>query len=67
MVRIALFYPWIKSRGGAEKVILEILKNKSHEVDIYTWVYDKKNTFEEFEEFKINVVAPKIAKKLSRN
>jgi len=66
MVRIALFHPWIKSRGGGEKVILEILKNKNHEVDIYTWVYDKENTFDEFEKFKINVIAPKIAKKLSR-
>lgn len=66
MVRIALFHPWIKSRGGAEKVILEILKDKNNEVDIYTWVYDKKNTFEEFEEFRINVIAPKIAEKISR-
>jgi len=66
MVRIALFHPWIKSRGGAEKVILEILKDKTHQIDIYTWVYDKENTFEEFEEFEINIIAPKIAQKFSR-
>ena len=64
--RIALFHPWIKSRGGAEKVVLEILKSKKYYVDLYTWVYDKENTFKEFEKFKINIVAPKIAKKLSR-
>ena len=66
MAKIALFHPWIKSRGGSEKVVLEILKNKTHKVDIYTWVYDKENTFEEFENFKINVIAPKFAKNFSR-
>jgi len=64
--KIALFHPWIKSRGGAEKVVLEILKSKKYNIDLYTWVYDKENTFKEFKNFKINVVAPKIAKKLSR-
>ena len=64
--RIALFNPWIKSKGGAERVVLEILKNKKYKVDIYTWVYDEEKTFEEFKKFKINIIAPKIAKKLSR-
>lgn len=63
---IALFHPWIKSRGGAEKVILEILKNKKYDVDIYTWIYDKEKTFEEFKKFKIRIIAPKIARKISR-
>ena len=64
--KIALFHPWIKSRGGAEKVVLEILKSKKYNIDLYTWVYDKENTFEEFEKFKINILSPKFGKKLSR-
>ena len=64
--KIALFHPWIKSKGGAEKVVLEMLKSKKYDIDIYTWVYDAENTFEEFKKFKVNVVAPKITKKLSR-
>ena len=64
--KIALFHPWLKSKGGAEKVVLEILKSKKYDIDIYTWVYDKENTFKEFQKFKINVIGPKIAKKLSR-
>jgi len=64
--KIALFFPWIKSRGGAERVLLEILKNSRHKIDVYTWVYDGKNTFEEFKYFKINIVAPKIVRKLSK-
>ena len=67
MAKIALFHPWIKSHGGAEKIVLEILKDKKNDFDIYTWVYDKENTFKEFEDFKINVIAPKFVEKLSRH
>jgi len=64
-MKIALFHPWIKSRGGAEKVVLEIAKSLE-DVDIYTWVYDQDQTFEEFEKFKINVLSPNWAKIFSR-
>ncbi len=65
-MKIALFHPWIKSKGGAEKVILEFLKNTKHEVDIYTWVYDKDYTFEDFKNYNIKIIVPKITKKFSR-
>lgn len=65
-LKIALFFPWIKSRGGAERVILELLKNSKQKIDVYTWVYNKENSFDEFKEFKINVIAPKTAEKISR-
>ncbi|MEM4647989.1 MAG: glycosyltransferase, partial [Candidatus Pacearchaeota archaeon] len=65
-MKIALFHPWLKSKGGAERVILEFLKNTKHDVEVYTWIYDRENTFDEFKKFKINVIAPKFAKKLAR-
>jgi glycosyltransferase involved in cell wall biosynthesis len=65
-LRIALFYPWIKSRGGAEKVLLEIMKIKDFNFDLYTWVYDEKNSFEEFKDLKINVLGPNFLKRLSK-
>ena len=40
--KIALFHPWLKSKGGAEKVVLELLKDKDNEVDIFTWCMTKK-------------------------
>jgi len=70
ITKIALFHPWIKSKGGAERVVLEILKkskDKRYKIDVYTWVYDENNTFEEFKKFKINVIAPKFARKFSRH
>ncbi len=65
-LKIALFHPWIKSKGGAERVILEFAKNTEHKVDIYTWVYDKANTFDEFKKFKIKVIAPTWVKYFAR-
>jgi len=65
-LKIALFHPWLKSRGGAERVVLEFLKNTKHNVEVYTWVYNKEKTFKEFENFKIKVIAPKIARRFSR-
>lgn len=64
--KIALFHSWIKSRGGAEKCVVEILKSKKLDVDVYTWVYDKEKTFEEFKKFDIKIVGSKFAKKISR-
>jgi len=64
--KIALFHPWIKSKGGAEKVVLELLEKSKHDFDIYTWVYDKENSFEGFKKYKIKIIAPKFGKKLSR-
>ncbi|MBL7059159.1 glycosyltransferase [Candidatus Pacearchaeota archaeon] len=64
--KIALFHPWIKSRGGAERVVLEIIKNSKHKIDLFTWVYDKENTFKEFQKYNVKVIAPKIAQKISR-
>lgn len=63
---IALFHPWIKSRGGAEKVVLELLKKSKHKFDIYTWAYDKENTFSEFKKYDIKILVPEFCKKLTR-
>jgi glycosyltransferase involved in cell wall biosynthesis len=64
--KIAIFHPWIKSRGGAEKVILELLEKSKYQFEVYTWVYDKENTFPEFEKYKIIELFPKIGKRLAR-
>lgn len=64
--KIAVFHPWIKSRGGAEKTVLEILKNIGG-ADLYTWVYEKENTFEEFQNFKINIIGKKFFWRFSRS
>ncbi len=64
--KVALFHPWIKSRGGAERVILELLEKSKHDIEVYTWVYDKEKTFSEFGKYKVNLIAPGFGKKLAR-
>ena len=58
MAKICLFHPWIWLKGGAERVCLEIIKNSKHDVEIFTLVWDKKQTFPEFEKFskKIHLI-----------
>ena len=64
--KIALFHPWIKSYGGAERLVLEFLKNTKYDIDIYTWIYDKNKTFPEFRNFNIKIVSPRLSKYFSR-
>ncbi len=64
--KIIIFHPWIKSRGGAEKTVLELLKHFK-DSEVYTWVYDKENTFEEFKKFKVNLIGSKFLRKFSHS
>lgn len=64
--KIAIFHPWIKSRGGAERTVLELLKNFK-DSELYTWVYEEGNTFEEFKKYKINVIGNKFFRRFSHS
>lgn len=52
-MRIALYYPWIYLKSGAERTILEILKGGRHKYTIFTNHYDGDATFPEFKNLKI--------------
>jgi len=65
-MKVCLFMPWCKSKGGAEAVVLAFLKNTKYQVDVYTWAYDEIRTFPEFKNYNIKVIAPPFAKSLSR-
>ena len=55
-MQLAVYHPWIHTRGGAERVVLEIARNSSHDVTIYTNKYVPGNTFEEFQDQDIRVI-----------
>jgi len=61
-MKVAYYYPWIVSKGGAEKVLLETLKGSKHEFTVFTFNYDKENTFEELKEFNIQSLSKKSIK-----
>lgn len=64
--KIALFHPWLKSRGGAERVVLKLLENSKHKIDLYTWAYNEKETFDEFKKHNVHVICPKIFRKIAK-
>ena len=46
MTRVAILVDSLKNKGGIERIVL--LQAKMYGADIYTGVYDKDTTFEEF-------------------
>lgn len=53
MAKIALYHPWIYLKGGAERFILETVRNSKHDWTIFTHHYEPKATFPEFSELDV--------------
>lgn len=64
-MRILLFTPYLKTRGGGEKLIAEYAKRSRHEVDIYTLAYIPEMTFEEFENLNVIEMGLNVNKKFA--
>jgi len=45
-MKIILFHPWLKSKGGAERVVYEYYKRSKHKIKILTWNYIKEKTYD---------------------
>ena len=48
MKQVALYYPWIYQRGGAERVILELVRRSRHRYTVFASRVDLAQTFPEF-------------------
>jgi glycosyltransferase involved in cell wall biosynthesis len=57
-MKVILTQPFLHTKGGLERVVLEIAKK--YNPIIYTYRYVPQNTFEEFKEFDIRIVKPKL-------
>ncbi|MFB6209258.1 MAG: glycosyltransferase family 4 protein [Candidatus Nanohaloarchaea archaeon] len=55
-MKIAIYQPYLKERGGMEKVVLEYAKNSEHKIEILTMNYDREGTFDEFEEAEVREI-----------
>jgi glycosyltransferase involved in cell wall biosynthesis len=53
---LAIYHPWLKEKGGAEKVVLESVRRSSHDVTVYTQFYDEEETFEGFQDLEVKVI-----------
>lgn len=46
MMKILLFHPWIKSKGGAERLIYEYIKRSKHKITVFTWYFAENKSFD---------------------
>jgi glycosyltransferase involved in cell wall biosynthesis len=44
-MKILLFHPWLKSKGGGERLVYEYYKRSKHKIKILTWNYIKEKTY----------------------
>jgi glycosyltransferase involved in cell wall biosynthesis len=52
-VRAALYYPWIYLKGGAERMILELVGSSRHEWTLYTNRFEPDATFPGFRDLRV--------------
>jgi len=48
-MKILLFHPWLKSKGGGERLVYEYFRRSKHKIRIMTWIYIREKTYD-FEE-----------------
>jgi glycosyltransferase involved in cell wall biosynthesis len=49
----ALYYPWVYLKGGAERMILELLRGSHHDWTLYTNHFAPDDTFPELSDFRV--------------
>lgn len=55
-MRLAVYQPYLKERGGSEKVVLEVARRSRHDITVFTLLYDEENTFSDFQDIDLRVV-----------
>ncbi len=52
-MKVAIHYPWVYLKGGAERVLLELMNRSRHDWTLYTNRYEPESTFPEFKSIGI--------------
>jgi glycosyltransferase involved in cell wall biosynthesis len=52
-MKLAIYYPWVYLKGGAERVLLELLQRSRHDWTLYTNRFDAEVTFSEFKNLPV--------------
>jgi glycosyltransferase involved in cell wall biosynthesis len=45
-MKVLLFHPWLKSKGGGERLVYEYLRRSKHKIKIMTWIYIREKTYD---------------------
>ena len=59
---IAIYHPWLHTKGGAEKVVLNIAEalSRNNKVKILTGYYDKNRTYDGFKNYAVELIQPSL-------
>jgi glycosyltransferase involved in cell wall biosynthesis len=60
-MRFAVYHPWVYLRGGAEKILVELLERSSHDWTIYTHHHDAAATFEQLRGPEVVELTPRVS------
>jgi glycosyltransferase involved in cell wall biosynthesis len=52
-MKLAVYHPQIKEKGGSERVVLEILEKSKHDTTLFTNNFEPEETYSEFREHEI--------------
>ncbi|MDQ6879994.1 MAG: glycosyltransferase family 4 protein [Candidatus Dormibacteraeota bacterium] len=57
-MKAALYYPWVYVKGGAERVLLELMQRSRHDWTLYTNHFEPDATFAAFKELPVVSLKP---------
>ncbi len=60
-MNVALFHQQLIAKGGAENLLLELLRKSSHRITLFTYHIDKENASEEFLKYDVREVGHQAA------
>jgi glycosyltransferase involved in cell wall biosynthesis len=59
-MRVALYYPWVYLKGGAERAVYELVTRSRHEWSVYTNHFEPEATYPEFRDLDV-IQLPEIS------
>jgi glycosyltransferase involved in cell wall biosynthesis len=60
-MRLAVYHPWVYLRGGAERILVEILERSAHEWTVYTHHHDAEATFSQLRGPEVVELTPRVS------
>jgi len=60
-MRFAVYHPWVYLRGGAEKLLAEVLERSAHDWTVYTHHHDAAATFDALRGPEVVELAPRVS------
>jgi glycosyltransferase involved in cell wall biosynthesis len=60
-MKASLYHPWVYLRGGAERVLLELLDRSRHDWTLYTHHFAQETTFDGFADHHVVELGPRVS------